>query len=105
MKHAKDFSLSRGIERGGRFIGNQKGWSASNRLRDQDSLPLPSAQLVGIRVRNSICRFWKKRREDLPRFRAQDALACRFMRGKHLENLFTGAYCRMKSNGWLLVDQ
>jgi len=41
----------------------------------------------------------------LPRFLAQGAFACRFVRGQHLENLFTGVYCRMESNRWLLVDE
>src|SRR4029077_1123137 len=94
-----------GIKRGGWLIGNQQGWSANQGLRDQDALPLPSAQLMGIRFRYSIYLFWKKRSKNLSRFRPQDTFACRFVSGEHLKDLLINRHCRMESYGWFLVDE
>ena len=43
--------LHRHIERGGRLIGNQQVWVASQRDRDHDALALPARQLVRISVK------------------------------------------------------
>ena len=46
----QNFQLRCGIERRRRFIGNNERRPASNGLRDQHSLALPSAQFVRIRA-------------------------------------------------------
>src|SRR5713226_7793663 len=60
-KDSDDFHLCCGIERRRRFIRNDQGWSARNRLSDQDTLPLSAAQLMRIRFDNPFHLFRKYR--------------------------------------------
>jgi len=53
--------LRGGIEGCGRFIGDDQRWPARDRLSDQDSLPLPTAELMWIGPGNAL----GVRREDL----------------------------------------
>jgi len=48
FEELQDFLLRCGIERRGRFIGNEEGRPTGDRLRDQHPLALAAAQLVGI---------------------------------------------------------
>ena len=49
----QDFLLRCGVERRGRFIGNDEGRPAGDGLRDEHPLALAAAQLVGVGAGNA----------------------------------------------------
>ena len=60
-KELEDFLLGRGVERRSGFIGNHEGRPARDRLRDEHSLALASAQFVGIGAGNAFGVLWENR--------------------------------------------
>ncbi len=74
-KQAENFHLRCGVERCRWFVRNDHARAAGDSLGDQHALPLPSTELVGIRLRNAGCFFRKKRREDLSRPFVQGAFS------------------------------
>ena len=53
LEELQDFLLRCGIERRGRFIGNEQGRSAGDGLHNEHPLALAAAQLVGVGDRNA----------------------------------------------------
>lgn len=77
----QDFLVRRGIERRGRFIGDDEGRSTGNRLGYQDALALAAAQLMRIGAGDATGVRVKHGGEKLAGLFFQRAPIQRFMRG------------------------
>src|ERR1051325_2119746 len=53
-KNSQNFHLCDGIKRCRGFISNDQGWPTSNCLRNENALPLASAELMRIRARDAL---------------------------------------------------
>src|SRR5438309_9169351 len=105
LKHPKNFSLRCGVERCRGLIRDHKGRTTSNRLRDQNALPLAPTQLMWIGGRNpfGLCR--KQAFENLPQPFTSACLIEVFMSGQNLAYLIAGTHRRMECDPRLLIDQ
>jgi hypothetical protein len=100
----KDRSLSRYIERGGRFIGEQETWLARDRHRDDGALRHPARHLVWVLIDTSLRIGDADKVQELER--SIPCLFCRLMLMalQYLPDLATDRQDRVQGGHRLLED-
>ena len=104
-KELEDFSLRRGIERGGGFVGNEQRRIASNGLSKEDALSLAAAKLMRIRASDARRVVTEDRFEGLLR-----SLTDRFTRqfgvgGEDVSDLLANTERGMQRRGRFLKNE
>ncbi len=101
----QDFLLRCGVEGRGRFIGDDERRPAGDRLGDEYSLTLASAQFVRIGAGDAFGVLGKNRREKLADFFVERASIQRFVGGHNVGNLLSDLQGGMERGRRLLKDQ
>jgi len=104
-KYFEDLFLRRGIERSRGLVRYDRRRPTSNRLRDQDALPLPPAELVRVGLRNAFYVFGEDRPEDFSGSFPQGDFAAHPVSRQYLPDLLVRAHRRVKRYGRLLENQ
>src|SRR5580658_484263 len=104
-KELQDFLLGGGVERRGRFISNDEGRAAGDRLRDEDALALAPAQFVRIGAGDAFGVFGKYRGEKVACFLAQRASIQGFVGCQNIADLLAYLERWMQGGGRFLRDQ
>jgi hypothetical protein len=101
---AQDLHAQRGIEFARRFVGDHQSRMARHRLRNDDTLPLSTAQLMGVGSKDVVRSVKTNPQEQL--FDAPLALPRSYarMRSKHFRNQFADREDRVQSERWILRD-
>src|SRR5215469_3921022 len=104
-KDIQNFHLGGGIKRRRRFIRDHSGGLASNRLGNENSLALSSAELMGISARDALRLLPKKCLKNFARSSIELVSIAHSMCGQYSPNLLSNTDGRMKSNRRLLENQ